>query len=180
MLRSVLTVLGLSALSAGAFYLTSAAPSPTLGPGAILEMHKQLFAAIDKGDAEKAASFVADSGGTAEHPVTAFLIDENGKPTQAEGKTAVKELVTKLAKSSVDGGPEWTTTIVKTEADCPSGEMSWAVIEFDRNRGVKGGLKRYRSTSLVRYVEGAGWKIWHWHVSPADEEPARLAGAERK
>ena len=182
MLRSALAVLGLSILSIGAVCLASAsptAPSPALGPGAVLEMHKQLFAAIDKGDADKAASFVADATGGQEQPVTAFLIDENGKPVQAEGKAGMKDLVTKLAKASLDGGPEWTTTIVKSQADCAYAEVSYALLEFERNRAVKGGLKRYRSTSLVRYVYGA-WKLWHWHVSPADEATATIAGGARK
>lgn len=168
---------------------TRAAAAAPVGPGVVLDMHRRFFAALDAGDAEKALAFVdtASEGGFADgadggiaRPDVMWL-DEHGLPEHAHGLDAVRVLVGRHAKASIDGGPAWTTKIVKSRSDCYSAELSYAILEFERSRGVKGGTQRYRSTSLVRHA-GDQWKLIHFHVSAADDETARLvsAGASKR
>jgi hypothetical protein len=163
---------------------TPAAAPAAVGPGVVLDMHRRFFAALDAGDAEKALAFVdtsseggfadGEDGGIARPDV--MWLDEHGLPEHAHGLDAVRGLVARHAKASVDGGPAWTTKIVKSRSDCYSAELSYAILEFERSRGVKGGTRRYRSTSLVRHA-GDQWKLLHFHVSAADAETARLVSA---
>lgn len=144
-----------------------------LGPGAVIDAHKKLFAALDAHRADDAIALVDTTGeagfsdgedGGIARP-SAVLVDDGGAPVLASGAEAVKKAVRDLAKE--DGLPAWTTRIVRSRADCASAELSYAVLEIERTRGVKAGTKRYRSTSLVRLVDGT-WRLFHWHLSPAD------------
>ncbi|MBI5363914.1 MAG: nuclear transport factor 2 family protein [Planctomycetes bacterium] len=175
-----------STLAALAMRPEPAAPAP-FGPGAVLGLQKQLFAAIDAGDEAKAAALLDDTkeggwsdgeNGGIERP-TLMLLDARGLPVFAHGADAARALLAATARASKDGGPEWTTRIVRSRADCPSGELSYAVLEFERSRGVKGGVQRYRSTVLARWTDGR-MKLVHWHVSAADESTAKLAAADSK
>lgn len=158
-----------------------AAPAPAVpfGPGAVIEMHTQLLGALDRGDGEKAASLLV-SGAENDDPVwnqpSLFLDDERGLPASATTLASAKELLAKRARASKDGGPEWSTKIVRQQADCRSEGVTGVVLELERSRGVKGGVFHYRSTSLVRWTKD-GFRLVHWHVSPADEETARAIAA---
>ena len=175
----------LTAFTLGAT-LTSRAPAaaPLVGPGGVIELHRQLFAAIDAGDADKAAALLDVSGsagfadgedGGIARPDLMWL-DDHGLPESARGAEAARALLTRHAKASQDGGPKWSTKILKSRADCYSADLSYAVIEFERSRGVKGGTQRYFASALVRSVDGQ-WRVFHLHVSAADEETARLVSA---
>lgn len=168
--------------------LASSSLTPRPGPGAVLEMHKQLFAAIDAGDEARAVTFLDPAkeggwpdgeGGGLGRP-TLMLTAADGMPASANGAEEARALLAKIARASRDGGPEWSTKIVTSRSDCHSSELSYATFEFERTRGVKGGTQRWRSTSLVRHTEGGGWKLFHWHVSPADEATAQLVSAVGK
>jgi hypothetical protein len=156
--------------------------APVLGPGAVIEMHKSLLAAIDRGDAEKAASFVDAKGGDVKSSAFAkpslFLIDAHGLPVAARDLTDSRNAIAELAKASKDGGPEWSSKIVSVQADCGTPELSCVVLEFERTSGVEGGERRYLSTSVVRWTND-GFKLVHWHVSPANGDTARAVLASR-
>lgn len=165
----------------------AAAPAAP-GGGAVLAMQQQFFAAIDAGDPTKAMQFLdlRDAGGWSEGEnggialPSVMWLDPRGAPEQAQGADAVRVLVAKHAKESDDGGPRWTTKFIRSRSDCYSADLSYCVAEFERTRGVKGGTQRYRATSLVRQVEGQ-WRLFHLHVSPADEATARvIADAEKR
>lgn len=167
--------------------LATAAPRPAPGPGAVLAMHKALVAALDAGDAEKALTFLDESkeGGWADGEdggiarPSLMLIDPAGLPVFADGAEEARALLAKVARAAKDGGPEWSSRIVRSRSDCHSPDLSYATLEFERTRGVKGGTQLWRSTVLVRWVDGQ-WKLFHWHVSPADAETAKLATVEAR
>lgn len=178
-----LSLLAVSAAAALAVTLLAARPAaPAFGPGAVLEMHRALFKAIDSGDAEKAAALVDSSGENSKSPAFAspsvYLVDANGLPVSARNLEETRALLAQLARASRDGGPEWSTTIQRSQADCGSPDLSCVVLELERSRGVKGGVRHYRSTSLVRWTD-AGFRLVHWHVSPADEPTARAIADAR-
>ena len=155
----VLAILALTANS-------PAAPAP--GPGAVIAMHKAMFRAIDGGDLEGALGFLhADMDMDRDYgqrPCTLFLVGDEGAPVSADGFAASNQLLADWLDSGASG---WKTRITSAHDNCLSGELSYAVLEFERTRATKLGTetRRYRSTSLVTYDEG--WKITHWHVSPA-------------
>jgi ketosteroid isomerase-like protein len=160
-------------------FLFRPAAAPAVGPGGVIDMQVRLFRALDTGDAAAAAAFVDTdpNGGLADgqdgglQTPSVFLLDAQGAPIVAHGAENVKKLLAAQAQASKDGGPEWTTRILRSRADCYSGDLSYAVLELERSRGVKGGVHRYRSTALVRHAKDGGWKLMHWHVSSA-EAPA--------
>jgi len=171
MLRT-LSILALAGTALAAAHMTPTVPAP--GPGAVIAMHQKLFQAIDAGNAERALEFLsADLNMQDEHrgrPCTLFLVDGSGAPVTSVGAEASRELLASWIAAS-EG--RWETKLTSARDDCFSGELSYAVLEFERKRTdtKKPVVRRYRSTSLVTYDEG--WKITHWHVSPAGEAAAK-------
>jgi hypothetical protein len=176
MFKSVVLLICSTALAAGAWLVSAprANPSAPLGGGSVLEMHRQLFAAIDRGEIEAVKAFVSDSRGSSGGSV--FLVDFSGAPVQAWGTEGVRELLARTVAHRSKRGGEWKTTITKEVADCHSPELSYAVLEFERARVVDGKseTKRFRSTSLV-CNDGGKWKLFHWHVSPMSEPGTAVA-----
>lgn len=142
------------------------APAP--GPGAILHMHRSLFAALDRGDAEAAMAFVAPDLNGPPRKSSLFLVGMAGEPVVSTTAAASSELLAVLAKESGAAGGTWKTTMSRETAECDSGEVSYATFEFERVHEVDGRkvARRYLSTSLACYEKGE-WRIFHWHVSPA-------------
>ena len=145
--------------------LPPAPPAPA-GPGAILAMQKSLFAAIDGGDAEAAQAFVAPDRKGPGGMTTMFMIDRSGAPVRATGAQEAKEVLAKLAAESKAAGGTFETKITGESAECPSSDVSYAALEFERVHTVEGKVTKraYRGTLLVRWEEPS-WKVTHWHVS---------------
>jgi hypothetical protein len=149
-------------------------PTPTpvarapIGPGAILAMHRDLFAAIDRGDGAAAAAFLGSDRKGPGGSTSLFLLDRAGAPTRATGATDARELLAKVAAESKSAGGTFQTRITTEIAECPASELAFAVLELERVHAHDGReeVRRYRSTSLVRYEE-SGWKLLHWHLSAA-------------
>ena len=142
------------------------APAAPAGPGAILAMQKSLFAAIDRGDAEAAKAFVAHDRKGPGGMTTLFLIDRGGAPMRATGTDEAREVLAKLAAESKAAGGSFETKITGESAECPSSDVSYAALEFERVHTVDGKASKrtYRGTLLVRWEDEA-WKLTHWHVS---------------
>ena len=173
------------ALAAVAVALASAGPpkhpgSPAPGPGGVYSLHVQLFRAIDDGDGPAVEKLLGgrmrglriDSEGRWSEDgarLEMYVLGPDGTPVETDdAATALKLLI---AQDAVDGSRgRWTTRILEGWMDCPSAELSYATLAFERTREVDGATvrKRYRSTSLVSYEDGA-WRLWHFHVSPAGE-----------
>jgi hypothetical protein len=151
----------------------SAAPSVP-GPGAVLEMHRRLFAALDAGDLERArehfvehrqgASWTADGGWTEPRGFQALLLDGEGRAVEA---AAPADAVSALAAWS-RGAEGARTKVLGAWTDCASAELSYAILELERSEPRADGaeIRRYRLTSLVSHRNGR-WVIWHVHLSPA-------------
>ena len=147
-----------------------ARPAPALpGPGAVIEMHSRLFRAIDAGDAERAASFVGPDA-----KATLFLDRSGARVDVIAGRREVVGRLSAWARESKGLGFE--TRLEPVRADCPSGDLSYAVLEIERRRETESGteVERYVSTSLVQHRDG-GWKLLHWHLSPADGPGEKMA-----
>ena len=180
MLKSILALLALPiVLALLALAPASATPQPApLGPGGVLELHEKLFAALDKGDAAAVKTMLGGHKRGLVHKddrwaqegltMRTFLVDGKGTPRSGDGvEAAVKLLFTWDGASKKN--PRWKTTILEGWMDCPSEEISFATLQFERTRTVGDEIqtKRYRSTSLVSHTK-RGWKLWHFHVSPAE------------
>ncbi len=142
------------------------------GPGAVLAMHAALLAALDQGDAARAGAFVA--GG--DQP-TLFLVDQLGRPETRQGHDRVAAAISAWARAE---GLGWKSAVTPVRADCPSGELSFAILRIERSRprGTEQELASYLSTSLVRH-EKDGWKLLHWHLSPAEPAGGVVRAAAR-
>jgi len=161
MLRAVLVLPALFTLA------LRPAPQPAAGPGAVMAMQRDLFAAIDRGDGEAARSFVASDRKGPGGMTTLFLIDRAGTLVRATDSGSARDALARLAGESKVAGGSFATKITMESADCPSSDLSYAVIEFERVHTLDGKVdtRRYRGTLLVRHEE-SGWKVTHWHVSP--------------
>lgn len=143
---------------------TAAPAGPLPGPGGVIDMHRKLFDAIDRGDGQAAASFASDRQDS-----VLFWFDEGGMPRSASGALVGMKVLAKLAADARAAGGSFATSITTSRADCPSGELSWCVLEFERKHATEAGtaVRRYRSTSLVAMTRD-GFRLVHLHVSPAD------------
>ena len=144
------------------------APLPAPGPGGILAMHRDLFAAIDRGDADAATAFLAADRKGPGGSTTLFLLDRAGAPIAARGAPDARETLARFAPESKASGGTVQTRITSESADCPTSDLAFAVLELERvhARDGKEVVRRYRSTSLVRF-EDSKWKLCHWHLSAA-------------
>ena len=164
--------------------LTPAAPLAPLGPGAVIELHERLFAAIDRDDREAIASMLMESSAGIEQGESGewlepagFLVfgwGAAGPLAAARDPQAGVAALASLAEGPDKSADRWRTKIERAWADCDSERVSYAMLEFRRERTHAGQseVRRFRSTSLVAYTK-TGWKLWHLHVSPA--APARDA-----
>ena len=181
--RKTLNTLAAATLALAIGLTVSAARSAHPGPGAVLSMHKQLFAALDRGDVERVGGFIAESrrGASwsdasdpgkqawgAARGFLAYLPDSEGRGVCAENEDeGVQRLIAWSQDASKKKAGGWKTEIKRAWSDCHSEDISFAMIEFERSRSTPGGTQRerYRSTSLVSY-QGGRWVLWHIHISP--------------
>src|SRR5262245_48919742 len=140
-----------------------AAPDPAPGPGAVIAMHRELFAAMDRGDVEKALTFLhADMNMKdpyRQRPCTLYLVADDGTPLRSEGCDESRSLFTLQLKNDGAARGTWKTTITSAHDDCFSSELTWCTLEFERTHVVDGRstTRRYRSTTLAAY--DGGWKM---------------------
>ena len=146
---------------------------PVRGPGGVIEMHEKLFAAIDAGDTEAALGFLhADMNMKSRlemtrRPCTLVL---PGRPIAVGQATSSKALAAFIESQ---GHGDWQTEIVRAQADCPSQDASWAVLEVKRTHTGEDGAvseKRYNSSSIVAH--DGDFTLTHWHLSPAEPVPS--------
>lgn len=141
-------------------------PAPLAGPSAVIEMHERLFAALDRGDAPLARTFVAESN----VPVSVLLADVNGRPVAAEGVEAASALLARLAEERKSAGGTFTTKILKSQADCESERLSYGIFEYEVTHTLpdKTTTQRFTLTSLVHWTKD-GMKLFHSHASLAPD-----------
>jgi hypothetical protein len=142
--------------------------TPAAGPGAVIAMHQRLFRALDAGDASLARSFAtAHENSIGQADCVLYLPGEDGKLARHEGADAAGAALAAWAEASARAGGSFETKITFARDDCRSTDPSYAILEFERSHTAGGEttVRHYRSTSLVRYVDGA-WKLFHWNVAP--------------
>jgi hypothetical protein len=158
----------------------TAAVSPP-GPGAVIAMHERFFQALDGANLEQALSFLHPDMNMNQderaRPCSLFVVDRTGAPRQANGFESSKKLLTDWLRTWTPAGAKCATRVTPIGADCFAAELSYAVLQLERNVTIDGKTttQRYVSTSLVTYAKD-GWQLTHWHVSPADaNQPAGVA-----
>jgi len=176
MLRRIL-IASAASLVGGSLFLAGAAPAPP-GPGQVLEMHRRLFEALDRGDVKAVGEFLTvhrtgadwspSRSWTEPQGFLAYGVDLAGTPhTSGSPKEGLKRLMSWAAEGARKDS-RWKTEITKAWSDCSSRDMSFLCMEFERRRPSGDGVEtvKYRSTSLVSHRDGH-WVIWHLHVSKA-------------
>jgi len=141
-----------------------------VGPGAVVEMHRSLFAALDRGDEDAVRAMISTRGhGTAWTPEDGW--SEAGGATIAIGDTSAPLGTLDAAAGAKrllawGGGAGTRTSIRRAWSDCASDRISFAVLELERTRLVEGveRTEAWRCTSLVSH-EGGRWVLWHLHAS---------------
>lgn len=161
----------LAGLAAASIPLVAARVSaPLAGPGAVIEMHERLFAALDRCDASAARAFVVES----DVPVSLLLADANGRPAAADGVEAASALLARLAQERKSAGGTFKTKILKSRADCVSERLSYGIFEYEVMHALddKTTTQRFTMTSLVHWTKD-GMKLFHAHasISPGTERP---------
>jgi hypothetical protein len=171
-------MLAIATLVAGAVPMTPAAA----GPGGVYYAAKKLLDALDRGDAEylKTAfshsrhglEFSCDAAGKlhetqSKHPLAFWDVAADGSAWHAQSAQAVITTTAKLDDAEL-GRP--TSVLTSVYADCPAGECSYAVVEFDRTFGEGKGQRTVpmRATALMRYAgaeKGPNFRIFHWHAA---------------
>jgi hypothetical protein len=150
--------------------------APASGPGAVLAMHEELFAALDRGDVEAVRAHLGQTpmgadwtaaGGWTEPPgFLAWATEGGGKGFSATSREDGLRALLAWGGEGSKGGDGWTTKITHAWSDCRSADLSFAALEFERTRTVGGTTEtaRYRSTSLVSH-DGERWVLWLFHAS---------------
>ena len=147
-------------------------PTPLLpvGPASVIEMHQDLFRALDSGDADRAASFLHKDmfmdDKWRKRPCQLFLTDTDGSVQSSLSYVDSRKLMGDLARRFGPSSGCVKTTVRALSSDCRV-ELSYAVLEIEREhrQGQKSWTERFISTSLVTH--DGGWKLTHWHLSPA-------------
>jgi hypothetical protein len=176
-MRTTLVLLGLLSFPLPALLTAPAAP-PAPGPGGVIAMHRQLFAAIDAGDAEQARAFVTQHQNSIDQADSVFYLpSREGEARRVEGVEALADALARMARESAEAGGRFETRITYGRDDCRTSDPSYAILEFERTHERDGERRteRFRSTSLVQGTK-SGWKLFHWHVSRVDP-PAKVASA---
>jgi hypothetical protein len=159
------------ALSLGLAFAPVRAPQPLVGPGAVMETQKSLLAAIDSGDGRAAAALVVPES---DDPVSMLLIDLSGKPVAAHGIEDSAALFTSLANASRKAGGTFKSTILSSDATCPSEHLSWIAMEYEttHTQGDATTTRRFGATSIVRWTKD-GPRFVRMQVTEIPLQPAR-------
>ncbi len=158
-------------------------PGPVLpGPGGVYDAVVDLVDALDRGDTEyfekaftksrHGLDFYHKKDGKlstreSEGPFDFYDVAWDGTPKSAR---SLKELdaYAKTLDRKGEGRPK--TNVTAVYADCPSGNCSYAVVEFDRVWGgenLKQRVVQMRATALVKHVGGKAphFRVFHWHAA---------------
>lgn len=162
-LAAFVVVALLSLLTAFAFV-----PAPERGPGAIEEMLKGFFKALDAGDRAGAQACINPKD--SHFPVLVYDLDHENKPVTHEGAEASTKYLDSIFDSLQKSQARVVSKIGKIHADCHSPELGYATLEFSQavTIGTKTETSSYRATALVTYEkQDRKWRIFHWHASLA-------------
>jgi len=158
MKRLIAAALALATLPVVALLTASRPALP--GPGTVVEAHRSLFAALDRGDAQAAERHLTRSK-------SGLALDRAGKFVESPGALFfVPGDARKPAQSLAERFKGGTTRILGGWSDCSSEEFSWAALELEHTP-AHGSAQRWNSTALVRHEDG-GVRLYLWHLARAE------------
>ena len=164
-----LLTLGAALAGTSLMSLTPSAPTVLVGPGGVIDAVEAFTKAIDAGDVAYLRSAMADH--TAHQGAPGFHdLAFDGKPVEADTVAAFADAWQTSVKRRGQTGVKHD--IKRIVADCPSGNCSYAYVEFDRLIGAEKTQRvPMRATVLLAHTDAKPWfKIFHWNVSRADGE----------
>lgn len=179
-MKTICTTL-LTAGLAGALLMSLAPSAPTalgsppVGPGGVIDAVQAFTHALQRGDVEQMRGAMIDheayQGAPGFHD-----IGLDGRVVEAD--TMAEFIRAWGAAAHRSGDVELEQDITRIVSDCPSGDVAYAYVEFDRTSpGAKGQRVPMRATALLKHVKGRPWfKIFHWNVSRADDGPGVKLG----
>lgn len=156
--------------------------TPAAGPGGVLDAVEAFLEAQDGGDAAAlqkrlaqhapGARFGYEAGGQPrmeEGPGSPLFVDRGmgGELLRAASPAEYARLATLKISAIGKGGAQLDTKIVSLRADCPSGNCSYAVVDFirtyDRGDGEELAIPM-QASALLQHTKD-GFRIFHWHAS---------------
>jgi hypothetical protein len=154
-------------------------PAPSPGPGAIAEMLKGLFQAIDAGDRAAAKACLVDKD--VKFPVLVYDLDVRNRPVTVEGLDGAHKYLDEIFDTLQKESLKAKSRITKIHADCHSPKLGYATLEFTQQftGGGQTETHAYRATVLVSWGkdQSKGPKIFHWHGS-LDRQPVAVKAEE--
>ncbi len=158
------------------------APVAPTGPGAIADMLRGMFKAIDAGDRAGAKACLATA--ECKFPTLVWDLDLENKPVAIVGVEAAGKYIDSLFDATAKMKATLASKITSLHADCHSPELGFATLEFSQTVTVdnKPETSNYRVTALVSADQDNKWHIFHWHASlvPAAAPPAAPAAGKGK
>lgn len=151
--------------------------APVPGPGGVIDAVTDFLKAMDDRDREALGAAVATQA-PGEHfgfgddtsrvrklggsGLSFFDVAVDGHPFRAHDREEFLDGIMGLVNTKLP----MQTTILSMRADCPSGNTSFAIVEFIRSYpGQKEReLAHMRATALLRHTDD-GFEIYHWHAS---------------
>ena len=191
MLRAIHAVLPILAVVGGSVALVSRTAAPVPGPGGVIDTMQDFITALDTGsarslgailDVQKSPGFVVQPDASSKwgfkevkRAYSPRFVDVTWDD-QAFSVQDRKQFIHKVhsgitrSKQKASG---MQTKIISLRAECPSADVSYAVIEFERSYTIEGksrGSKRMIGTALLRHVRKAkdgdpDFRIFQWHAS---------------
>lgn len=145
------------------------APKAPPGPGAIEDMLRGMFKAMDNGDRDAVKACVAMDGN---EPVLCWDNDLEGKPVAIKGGEATRKYIDGLMDGIAKSKVKLTSKITDMHAACDTPTLGYATLTFTQTATADGksDTSTYWVTALVTADKNDKWHIFHWHSSTAASE----------
>jgi len=160
------------------------ATTPIPGPGAVIDAARGILRAIEQRDRDAlqrafepmhgeegfACTFGKNGSIEATDVATSQIVfqdvDRDGKPV------AARDVATAIPMLLAIGGDDVRVEhrLIGARANCPSGDCSWAVVDFERTtrRGDQVVVTPMRATLLTKHRdEVPHMRVFVWHAAPA-------------
>ena len=143
------------------------ASAPTPGPGGVLDAVEGFLEATARGDFKRVAAGLSDhqayGGAPGFHDTSS-----DGQTIDAQSARAYAAALERRHQQR--DGQAISVDVKRIVADCPSGNCSYAYVEFDRISGVGDDAERtpMRATALLAHSrEAPHFLIYHWNAAVA-------------
>ena len=185
--------------------LLPARPTTPPGPGGVIDTVKDFITALDSGHTKTLAAVldvqvrgrdgmivVPDQekpwgfrqAQTTPSPRFVDVAWDGHTIAESDRKQFLHHVHSDIARTKV-AGRGMASKIISIRADCPSADVSYAIVEFERSYTVAGksqGTQRFIATALLRHVEkkastsAPDFRIFHLHATRVTPRPALKKG----